>query len=220
MNKETTLAAGIPVVIFMILVLCVRGDVIRSQEDTQKDYSQPKIKFISLEPRKVIPGDIMVIAAEVSDKQGVETVNADMGGIETVDLGLVEGDVYHGHWETKWLVHDTEPIDYIANITATNILGKTSHRIEEWSDPPLYAVSEDLKLKVFISKEELKIGESLSVTGSVFYKNEPLSVNPVNIRINDRTFSVKTNEFGSFSYKFTPESSGSYLISVQEISSG
>ena len=220
MNKETALVAGIPVVIFMILIMCVRGSTIRLPEDIQKDYSPPKINHVYLEPKKVREGDIMVIAAEVSDKHGVKTVNADMGGIETVDLELAEGNLYHGHWETKWLVHDTEPIDYIANITATNVLGVSSFVIEGWSDPPLHAVSEDLELKVFISKEELKLGESLSVTGSVFYKNEPLTNNTVNIRINDRTFSVETNGFGSFSYKFTPESSGSYFISVQTFYSG
>lgn len=95
----------------------------------------PNITGISINPTKVIPGDVMKIYANISDSVGVVSVQVDMGGIETVTLQLISGTIYNGTWAGSWKVHDTEPKKYNAKITAKNRLGFTSSSTAEWSDP-------------------------------------------------------------------------------------
>jgi len=105
------------------------------------DDNTPKIISASVEPSKVVPGDTMIVTAEVEDCYGIESVTADMGGIETIELKLVEGNVYRGIWQRSWLVHSTEEKKYITTITATNVLGKKAAFEVEWEDPSLVGTS-------------------------------------------------------------------------------
>jgi hypothetical protein len=98
----------------------------------------PLIHHASVQPTKVYPGDTMTVTAEVSDPSGIESVTADMGGIETISLNLVEGSVYHGTWQGQWLVHDTTARDYVTTIVATNSRGKSSATDIVWRDPQTY----------------------------------------------------------------------------------
>jgi hypothetical protein len=98
----------------------------------------PLIHQASVQPTKVLPGDTMTVTADVSDPSGIESVTADMGGIETITLSLIEGSVEHGTWQGEWLVHDTTARDYVTTIAATNSLGKSSATDVVWSDPQTY----------------------------------------------------------------------------------
>jgi len=77
---------------------------------------------------------VMVVSAEVSDPDGIESVTADMGGIETISLSLIQGSIYHGDWQGQWLVHDTGPREYTTIIVATNFRGVTSSYSITWTD--------------------------------------------------------------------------------------
>jgi hypothetical protein len=77
----------------------------------------------------------MLITASCVDSAGIETVTADMGGIETIQLSLISGTIYNGTWQTTWLVHDTEVRDYNTTVTATNVFGESSSVNIGWSDP-------------------------------------------------------------------------------------
>ena len=94
----------------------------------------PLIHHASVQPTKVHPGDTMTVTAEVSNPSGIESVTADMGGIETISLSLVAGSIEHGTWQGQWLVHDTTTRDYVTTIVATNSLGKSSATDIVWSD--------------------------------------------------------------------------------------
>jgi hypothetical protein len=110
-------------------------NVFGESESEQQELTPPNILNASVEPTKVQPGDVMLIKAEIQDDYGIESVTADMGGIETIDLELVDGTVYNGIYQAEWLVHDTEPKNYITTITATNVKGLSSSVEVEWSDP-------------------------------------------------------------------------------------
>jgi len=98
----------------------------------------PIIHHASVQPTKVHPGDTMTITAEVADPSGIESVTADMGGIETISLGLIEFSMHHGTWQGQWLVHDTKARDYVTTIVATNSQGKSSTTDIVWRDPQTY----------------------------------------------------------------------------------
>jgi len=98
----------------------------------------PLIHHASVQPTKVRPGDTMTVTAEVSDPSGIRSVTANMGGIETVSLSLIEGSIEYGTWQGQWLVHDTKARDYVTTIVATNYLGKSSATDIVWRDPQTY----------------------------------------------------------------------------------
>ncbi|MEE8403343.1 MAG: hypothetical protein V3R93_06285, partial [Candidatus Hydrothermarchaeaceae archaeon] len=116
------------------LVLLVMVSVI-SAYTAADSPSAPRITEAYVDPLKVVPGDTMLVSAAVEDDYGIASVMADMGGIETIELGLVGGTIYDGLWQEQWLVHDTEVKDYITTITATNVLGLTAAAEVLWSDP-------------------------------------------------------------------------------------
>ena len=104
--------------------------------------TQPTILNASVEPTKVQPGDTMLVKAEIQDNYGIESVTADMGGIEIIELriknqelGESEEAPKQGIWEAEWLVHDTEIKNYITTIAATNVQGLSSSVEIRWSDP-------------------------------------------------------------------------------------
>ncbi|MEE8167574.1 MAG: hypothetical protein V3T58_01715 [Candidatus Hydrothermarchaeales archaeon] len=123
----------IPTLIFGLMYYAslppgVQGDVGRAVE-------RPIILEAAVEPFKVLPGDTMLVTAEVADDVGIAGVMADMGGIESIDLVLVNGTIHRGVWRGEWFVHDTEVREYNATITAVNILGESTSQNVAWSDP-------------------------------------------------------------------------------------
>jgi len=112
-------AIALAMVVALLFVLALPSTV-------QAAKDSPLIHHASVQPTKVFPGDTMTVTAEVSDPSGISSVTADMGGIDTIPLSLVEGTIYHGTWQGQWLVHDTTVRDYVTTIVATNSLGKSS----------------------------------------------------------------------------------------------
>ncbi len=98
-------------------------------------YFEPEILKARVLPEKVRPGDTMTVTAEIKDNFGIKSVTANMGGIETIELKKVEGDIYRGVWKNGWRVHSTGPREYITTIVATNILNKTGNINVGWADP-------------------------------------------------------------------------------------
>ncbi|MCX6764485.1 MAG: type II secretion system protein [Candidatus Nealsonbacteria bacterium] len=96
----------------------------------------PNIISASVEPVKVVPGDIMLVKTEIKDNYGINSVIADMGGIEKIELELKEGNSYQGTWEAEWKVRDTERKGYVTTIIAANVLNLFSKKEINWIDPP------------------------------------------------------------------------------------
>jgi len=95
----------------------------------------PDIIFAEVEPVKVLVGDIMTVRAEIKDSYGIESVVADMGGIERIELKLKKGSNYFGLWEGQWEVHSTEKRQYVTRFAVINKLGNLAEKEIVWSDP-------------------------------------------------------------------------------------
>lgn len=126
---------GLIVAIFIMLGLPLG---MAPPSGVQSAGDAPLIHQASVQPTKVYPGDTMTVTAEVSDSSGIESVTADMGGIETISLSLIEGTIEHGTWQGQWLVHHTTARDYVTTIVATNYRGKSSATGIVWRDPQTY----------------------------------------------------------------------------------
>ncbi len=134
MAKVKVKKAGAAVIVFLILGF-LSALALSSPSSVQSAGDSPLIHHASVQPTKVHPGDTMTVTAEVSDPSGIESVTADMGGIEIISLSLTAGSIYDGTWQGQWLVHDTTARDYVTTIVATNSLGKSSASDVLWSDP-------------------------------------------------------------------------------------
>jgi hypothetical protein len=73
----------------------------------------PVIHHASVHSTKAYPGDTMTITANVYDSSGIQSVTADMGGIEIISLSLIAGSIYDRTWQGQWLAHDTTARDYV-----------------------------------------------------------------------------------------------------------
>lgn len=103
----------------------------------QASDNPPVIYSAEVSPTKVRPGDTMLIQVEAGDNIAIDSVVADMAGIETVELELVEGDAGNGFWQAEWLVHSTKIMDYTTIVTVTDVDGLTVSAPIQWSDPPV-----------------------------------------------------------------------------------
>ncbi len=134
----------IALVTFLLLILTFSFLTFATPADNNE--SEPVIASASVDPIKVVPGDVMLVQAEVKDNFGIISVIANMGGIETIELDLANGSIYQGVWKKKWRVHDTEIKEYITTITATNKLGQSATREVIWSDPASTNIHTDRKV--------------------------------------------------------------------------
>ena len=136
---------------FIVAALVVAGmiSVFVAPLPVVSQGSGPTIHQASVSPDKVQPGMVMVVSAEVSDPSGIESVTADMGGIETISLSLIQGSIYHGDWQGQWLVHDTGPREYTTIIVATNFRDVTSSYSITWTDQTWDSYSDSKRNKVW-----------------------------------------------------------------------
>ncbi|MFH7873596.1 MAG: DUF2341 domain-containing protein, partial [Candidatus Aenigmatarchaeota archaeon] len=105
----------------------------------------PEIINASVEPIKVEPSDYMIIKAEIKDEYGIESVKADMAGIEIINLSLVEGNATHGVYQATWFVHSVEVgKTYNATIIARNVKGKESFVRVEFHDDPVFCCRREI----------------------------------------------------------------------------
>jgi hypothetical protein len=134
------------VVLFAGVLLIISVQSLKEGTDLVKlsPNSKPRIISATVKPTRVSPGDVMVVTAEVEDAHGISSVIANMGGIETIELQLKEGNVYHGIWENKWIVRSTEERKYITTITAISYLGEKATFEVGWEDPSAVGTSTTL----------------------------------------------------------------------------
>ncbi|RLG26750.1 hypothetical protein DRN76_00985 [Methanosarcinales archaeon] len=136
MNKQSVYAVKAKRIVIVLLLLSVFAIAFTIVEyPSQGEISTQPLIDAGVSPLKVRPGDAMLITASCVDPAGIETVTADMGGIETIQLSLISGTICDGTWQATWLVHDTEVRDYNTTVTATNVFGESSSVNIGWSDP-------------------------------------------------------------------------------------
>jgi hypothetical protein len=132
-NVYAAKAKRITVVLLVLSVFAIASMITACS--SQSSISTYPLIDAGVSPLKVRPGDTMLVTASCVDPAGIETVTADMGGIETIQLSLISGTICDGTWQATWLVHDTEVRDYNTTVTATNVFGECSSVNVGWSDP-------------------------------------------------------------------------------------
>ena len=110
--------------ILAIVLLSVAFVPIINPQDT-KSPSSPIISSFIVDPEMVNLGDFLLLNVSASDSVGINSVIADIGGFETVNLSFVEGTVvndtiYPGLWQSTYLVKDIDPGNYTAIVVALN----------------------------------------------------------------------------------------------------
>ncbi len=150
MNKKVSLSffflisvLGVIVTLsyFVVSFLSKETESISAQEVFLKNYAEddfgaPKIISVKVSPKKVIPGEIMVITAEIHDKNGMKEVIANIGEIDVINLKLIEGTIYKGLWQGRWKAHSIiSNKDYTTILIAKSKTGKNTAINIFWSDP-------------------------------------------------------------------------------------
>ncbi|MEM0243431.1 MAG: DUF2341 domain-containing protein [Candidatus Aenigmatarchaeota archaeon] len=130
--------------------------------------SSPEILEAKIEPIKVEPSDWMIITATVKDKYGIESVKADMAGIEIVDLKLISGNENEGIYQASWFVHSVEVgKTYNATIIARNVKGKESFFVLQFHDDPVFCCRINISNLQFFPLGPRIIGISLDTTSLI-----------------------------------------------------
>jgi hypothetical protein len=136
LGKRNVYAAKVKRIIVVLILLAVFAIAsLVAAYSLQSSISTYPLIDAEVSPLKVRPGDTMLVTASCADPAGIETVTADMGGIETIQLSRISGTIRDGTWQATWLVHDTEVRDYNTTVTATNVFGESSSVNIGWSDP-------------------------------------------------------------------------------------
>lgn len=93
------------------------------------DTGKPIIVSSYIDPPVVKVGDTITINVQVSDSKGVQSVTAEIPGIDNLDLRQVSGTATSGYWQATWKVHDTATKPYEVLITASNGTSQTQSSI-------------------------------------------------------------------------------------------
>ncbi|MEO0202980.1 MAG: DUF2341 domain-containing protein [candidate division WOR-3 bacterium] len=130
--------------------------------------SSPEILEAKIEPIKVEPSDWMIITAKVKDKYGIESVKADMAGIEIVELKLISGNENEGIYQASWFVHSVEVgKTYNATIIARNVKGKESFFVLQFYDDPVFCCRINISNLQFFPLSPEIIGISLDTASLI-----------------------------------------------------
>jgi len=98
---------------------------------------------ISLAPRDVHYGDLVFVNATIPASYRIRSVTADMGGIETVELSLIDNSAESQLWQAVWTVHDVKIGEYFATIKATGEDNTSYSSMIDWSVSSLEVVTNE-----------------------------------------------------------------------------
>jgi len=197
---------------------------------------------ISLYPENVHNGDSMFVNATISSSYNIHSVTADIGGIETLDLSLIDNSTDQQIWQVVWLAHDVEAGEHTVKISALDqdnksygaeirwsVLAKETIDLNETSEPSSNEtrnvtsneteVLEPLNISISADKESYFVNDTVNIQGAVKY-NETLVATAVNITIkySNETISSRLDATnGSFYYQFIPIVDGYYNVDSSAI---
>ncbi len=116
------------IMLAIILLSIAFIPIINTQDNISS--SHPIISSFNIFPDKVNLNDSLLLNVSVSNSIGIESVIADIGGIETINLTFIDGTIvndtiYSGLWQSTWLVQNINPGDHIIKIFAFNYQNKS-----------------------------------------------------------------------------------------------
>jgi hypothetical protein len=117
------------------------------------EIPSPNIKSVFAYPDKVMPGQVLLITAEVESvypvKSAVAIFENENQPIE-MNMLLISGTKNKGIYETRWIAHDTLAQKwYNTTIIFTDILGKKSMQEIAWQDPTVTHKADEITAGTF-----------------------------------------------------------------------
>ena len=91
---------------------------------------------VSISPATVWTGDCLYVNVTVPSSANITSGTCDMGGIETINLSLVDTASANQLWQAVWIVHEVPVGEYIAAITVIDEDNTSYHTEAEWSVLP------------------------------------------------------------------------------------
>jgi hypothetical protein len=91
---------------------------------------------VSISPATVRTGDCLYVNVTMSSSANITSGTCDMGGIETINLSLVDTASANQLWQAVWIVHEVPVGEYIAAITVIDKDNTSYHAEVEWSALP------------------------------------------------------------------------------------
>jgi len=73
---------------------------------------------VSLDPDRVRVNETLFVNVTIPSPYNITQVRADMAGVETINLSLIDNSTSLHLWQGVWLVHDIIPDEHIMTITA------------------------------------------------------------------------------------------------------
>ncbi|HUT00064.1 MAG TPA: hypothetical protein VMY59_07095 [Candidatus Thermoplasmatota archaeon] len=92
--------------------------------------------LVSISPAMVWTGDCLYVNVTVPSSANITSGTCDMGGIETINLSLVDTDSVNQLWQAVWIVHEVPVGEYIAAITVIDEDNTSYHTEVGWSVLP------------------------------------------------------------------------------------
>ncbi|MCX6666057.1 MAG: S8 family serine peptidase, partial [Euryarchaeota archaeon] len=74
--------------------------------------------FISVNPENIRNNDTLFVNVTIPNKYNITSVSADLAGIETINLSLIDNSTAENFWQAVWMAHDVVPGGYIVMISA------------------------------------------------------------------------------------------------------
>ena len=98
---------------------------------------------ISLNPENAFNNDTMYVNMTIPTSYNITSVTADMSGIETLNLTLIDNTTLEQFWQTVWVVHNAEYGEHVVMITALDDMNTTYSAGVRWSIPPPEEIPDD-----------------------------------------------------------------------------
>ena len=163
---------------------------------------------LSLDPDGIRLNETLFVNVTIPSSYNITQVNADMAGIETIDLSLFDNSTSLHLWQAVWVVRDAEPGEHIVTITALDVDNKSYSAGVGWSVLPEEILDDNQSSEpgtnetvppaddVNKSSNEtiIPVGLNLSLSSDklVYVVNEPVSVSGF-VRFNNSLINTSVN---------------------------
>jgi len=177
-NKKISVKNLLSIVIIFLLISVIIPSILPLvYGDSNSEIS------ISISPENIRNGDPLYINATIPVFYNIQKVNADIGGIETIELILQENSSEDQFWKAIWAAHDVEIGEHIIKITAIDEFNLSYYAEVRWTVSPYYGLENSEILE--INNNETNAENSSSIfynetyedIENTTYLNENLSTN-------------------------------------------
>jgi len=87
---------------------------------------------ISIEPADPVEGDLIFINATIPTQYNITQVWANISGVNTINLSLIDNTTTDQLWQGTWILHNLSAGDYIVNISAVDFLNTSYYMLHRW----------------------------------------------------------------------------------------